>query len=113
MSNGTADGIMAVTSYIDDEKPLYVAVDDDMNITAFSDTDNGCRYVSAGIYGLSPHSICVLRDCAARGESRMRNFQRALLRNGIRLKAFDIGKAFDIDHTKDIVKAEQILCDRQ
>lgn len=32
------DGMMAVTSHIDDEKPLYVETDGDMGITAFIDT---------------------------------------------------------------------------
>ena len=104
-----ADGAMAVTGYIDDEKPLYVSTDDDMNITAFLDDNKECKYVSAGIYGLTPQTINILKDCMANGESRMRNFQRALLRNGMRLKAADIGKTFDIDHASDIIKAEHFL----
>ena len=111
LDGGEADGMMAVTSYIDDEKPLYVAVDDGMNITAFLDEDKGCRYVSAGIYGLTPRCADVLRRCIGRGESRMRNFQRALLSDGMRLKAFDIGRAFDIDHAADVAKAERFLRD--
>ena len=34
---------------------------------------------------------------------------RALLRDGLHLKAFDLGKAFDIDHAADIAKAGQFL----
>lgn len=109
VESGEADGMMAVTSLIDDEKPLYVAVDGSMNITGFLDENHNCRYVSAGIYGLTPRAADVLRHCVERGESRMRNFQRALLREGLRLKAFDIGRAFDIDHAADIMKAEQFL----
>ena len=109
VESGEADGMMAVTSLIDDEKPLYVAVDGDMNITGFLDENHNCRYVSAGIYGLTPRAADVLRRCIERGESRMRNFQRALLREGLRLKAFDIGRAFDIDHAADIGKAERFL----
>ena len=109
ISNGTADGVMAVTDYIDDERPLYVAVDDGMNITGFLDEKAECKYVSAGIYGLKTEAIDVLRDCISKGESRMRNFQRALLRAGFRLKAFNIGKAFDIDHAADIAKAGLFL----
>lgn len=109
LAGGGADGVMAVTDYIDDEKPLYVATDGDMNITAFLDAADGCRYVSAGIYGLTPGAIGVLRRCVERGESRMRNFQRALLSEDMRLKAFNIGRAFDIDHAADIAKAEAFL----
>ena len=44
-----------------------------------------------------------------RHESRMRNFQRALLADGLRLEAYPFSKVFDIDHASDITKAEQFL----
>ena len=40
------DGCMAVTDYIDDEKPLYVATNEQLHITGFHDTDEGDRYIS-------------------------------------------------------------------
>lgn len=104
------DGLMGVTDFIDDEKPLYVATDNDMNITGFLD-DNypGSRYISGGIYGLAPNAIDTLKDCMARGENRMRNFQRGLIRDGRRLKAYPFTKVLDIDHAADIKKAENFL----
>ncbi len=51
---GSADGMMGITDYIDDEKPLYVKTDTQLNILAFLDSDEHPRYVSAGIYGLTP-----------------------------------------------------------
>ena len=42
------------------------------------------------------------------GESRMRNFQRALIREGKRLKAWQFSKVIDIDHVSDIAKAEEL-----
>ena len=106
---GSADGLMGVTSYIDDEKPLYVDTDKDMNITAFLDEQQDSTFVSGGIYGLTPKAITTLRGCMDRGESRMRNFQRALVADGQRLKAFDMGKIMDIDRVEDIRKAETFL----
>lgn len=102
------DGLMGVTNYIDDEKPLYVGVDADGSINGFYDEKHG-GYISAGIYGLTPRCVLTLRRCIERGESRMRNFQRALIADGIRLKAFDMGKVMDIDHADDIAKAEEML----
>jgi NDP-sugar pyrophosphorylase family protein len=49
--------LMGVTDYIDDERPLYVETDKQMNVTSFLDQSDTCRYVSAGIYGLHP-SAC-------------------------------------------------------
>ena len=100
---------MGVTTYIDDEKPLYVAADDDLNIRAFLDADENPRYVSGGIYGLTPCALATLRRCVDRGESRMRNFQRALLTDGLQLKAFPFTKVIDVDHAGDIAKAEALL----
>lgn len=107
--NDTADGIMAVTDYIDDEKPLYVETDNELRITAFSDDKGICRYVSGGIYGLTPKSVDILNACISRGDSRMRNFQRSLVAGGLRLKALPFGKILDIDHASDITKAETFL----
>ena len=103
------DGVMAVTDFIDDEKPLYISTDKDMNITGFHDTQGECRYISGGIYGLLPESLTTLEACIKRGESRMRNFQRALVTDGFRLKAYRFSKILDIDHKDDITKAEEFI----
>ena len=103
------DGLMGVTDFVDDEKPLYVSTDDDLWITAFINQCDCPRYVSGGIYALTPRSLTTLRDCVANGEQRMRNFQRALLRDGLKLKAWPFSKVLDVDHVSDIQKAEAFL----
>ena len=109
LETGEADGLMGVTDYIDDEKPLFVSTDDDLWITAFLDQCDHPRYVSGGIYALTPRSLNTLHDCVARGEQRMRNFQRALLWDGFKLKAWPFSKVLDVDHVSDIQKAEAFL----
>lgn len=109
-ADSEADGCMAVTSFIDDEKPLYVEVDDNMDITAFRDKPwPGVRYISGGIYGLTPAALRVLERCMEQGVSRMRNYQRALVESGQRLKAFAFDKIVDVDHAGDIATAEAFL----
>lgn len=104
------DGLMGVTSYIDDEKPLYIGTDDDMTVTGFYDNnDMHCSFISGGIYGLAPSALQTLENCMKRGESRMRNFQRGLIRDGRKLKAYAFSKVLDIDHASDIKKAEDFL----
>lgn len=104
------DGMMAVTDYIDDEKPLYVQTDDDLNITAFRDERyDGAKYISGGIYALNEKAIDVLSDCMERGVARMRNFQRSLVDADLRLKAYPMGKILDVDHAGDIEKAENFI----
>lgn len=107
--SGKGDGLMGVTDYIDDEKPLYVETDSRKRITAFLDHCEHPKYISGGIYGLTPASLPTLRRCIARGESRMRNFQRALVGDGLRLEAWPFSKVLDIDHASDIEKAENFL----
>lgn len=104
------DGMMAVTGFIDDEKPLYVATDGENRITAFLDSPApGVRFVSGGIYGLSESAIPVLRECLADGVGRMRNYQRALVGAGLDLKAYDMNKIVDVDHASDIAMAEAFV----
>lgn len=103
------DGMMAVTDYIDDEKPLYVGTDQNMHITGFFDTPNDCHYISGGIYCLKPKAIQTLEDCMEAGLSRMRNFQRQLVKDGLELQAYRFGKILDVDHADDIQKAEKFL----
>ena len=104
------DGLMAVTDYIDDEKPLYISTDEELNITGFHDARTpDCRYISGGIYCLTPKSIDTLQRCMENGMSRMRNFQRQLVADGLRLKAYPFSKILDVDHAGDIVKAEAFL----
>lgn len=104
-----ADGMMAVTDYIDDEKPLYVATDETLNITGFLDKSDCCRYISGGIYAFKPVAIRTLERCMKEGQSRMRNFQRGLVDDGLRLKAWPMSKILDVDHASDIAKAEDFL----
>ena len=106
----TYDGLMAVTDFIDDEKPLYVDTDEDLNITAFADSPTAAsRYISGGIYGLQDNALDILDECMASGIERMRNFQRSLVKGGLHLKAHPFNKIIDIDHAEDIAKAEEFL----
>lgn len=137
-ADDSADSMMGLTTYIDDEKPLYVEVSscnaDDPScrakisepksesksesttnsestskITGYFDTQSGCTHISAGIYGLSTKAFAVLDNCIESGQSRMRNFQRALVADGLLLRPFVFSNVFDIDHASDIEKAENYL----
>lgn len=109
-ADAVSDGMMAVTPFIEDEKPLYVDVDNNMNIRAFRDAAyEGARFISGGVYALNDKAITVLEDCMSRGIARMRNFQRALIDAGLSLKAYPIEKIVDVDHAGDIEVAERFL----
>lgn len=104
------DGMWAVTPFVDDEKPLWVEVDEKMDITAFRDKPwDGATYVSGGVYAMTDSAFTVLDDCISQGISRMRNFQRALVQAGCLLQAYSIDKIIDVDHASDIATAEAFI----
>jgi NDP-sugar pyrophosphorylase family protein len=106
----TADGLFAVTDYIDDEKPLYVETADNMFIQGFYDQKaSGVKYVSGGIYCLNNNSIPVLHSAIDAGMSMMRNYQRQLVKTGLKLQAWPFNRIIDVDYPDDIRKAELFL----
>lgn len=111
------DGCMAVTDFVDDESPLYVTATSQFDITGFYDkiteapnsTLGESYFISGGIYTLSPKALTTLSRCMAEGQHRLRNFQRGLIADGLKLKAHLFDKILDIDHASDIAKAECFL----
>ena len=111
LSDTTIDGLMAVTDFVDDEKPLYVMTDNNLMIKGFLDKQSfpACTYISGGIYCLRRSGLKVLEDAMGQGVSRMRNYQRRLVAEGLVLKAYPFSKIVDVDHAEDIKKAEAFL----
>ncbi len=104
------DALMAVTRYVDDEKPLYVAEGPDGTVTGYFDTPaEGVTCVSGGMYILSPRALSYLTDCMEAGHTRMRDFQRSLVAAGLRLRTFHFSKIIDVDHAADIAAAEDLI----
>ncbi len=109
-NDANIDGLMAVTDFVDDEKPLYLDADDDMRIIDFCDErPAGGKYISGGVYCLRPAAWNVLDATMQSGMTRMRDFQRKLVCHGLKLKAFPFSKIVDIDHVEDIVVAEEFI----
>ena len=79
-------------------------------ITAFRDAPwPGVQYISGGIYGLSAKALAVLHECMTTNVNRMRDFQRALLSAGLKLRAYPMGKIIDVDHASDIDTARRFI----
>lgn len=111
LSREKLDGLMAVTDYVDDEKPLYVDTAPDLSIRGFHDAQGRppYPYISGGIYCLRRPALNILIQSVQQGMSRMRNYQRALVAAGLKLEAYPFSKIIDVDHASDIPKAEQFL----
>ncbi|MEG1748228.1 MAG: NDP-sugar synthase [Tannerellaceae bacterium] len=104
------DALMAVTDYIDDEKPLYVETDADLCVTAYrNEVYPNARYISGGIYCMNERVFPLLEEAIGAGMSRMRNFQRRMVESGLQVHAYPFTKIIDVDHLSDVAKAEQLL----
>jgi len=104
-----SDGLLAVTRYIDDEKPLCVAMDDKNNIVELSDSKKGYELATGGIYYFSPRIFDEIPYALEAKISKLRNFLRLLVAKGYVLKGYEFSKIIDVDHVSDIEKAESFL----
>jgi NDP-sugar pyrophosphorylase family protein len=110
ITNKDNDGLLAVTSFIDDESPLYVNFDDNNLISEITDEPHVTNpSVSGGIYCLRKKALDVVSLAVGNGVNRMRNFQRLMIEEGLTLNAHSFQKIMDVDHVSDIDKAEQFL----
>jgi len=109
LNKDIADGVFAVTDFIDDEKPLYVAVDDNLRITGFYDENNCFNFVTGGLYFFKKSIKNEVREAVDNGVVRLRNFQRFLIKKEYRIYAYPFSKIIDVDHATDIEKAEIFL----
>jgi len=104
-----AEGILAVTDFIDDEKPLYVELDNETKIRRFSDTSNNCNYVTGGLYFFHRSVLNNLETSINASTNRLRNYLKLLAIESHKLYAFKFSKIIDVDHAADINKAEEFL----
>jgi NDP-sugar pyrophosphorylase family protein len=107
-SNPTLDGLLAVTNFIDDENPLYVACDASSRVLGFSKTEHS-PWVTGGLYLFSPRIFQEMDVVLGRRIERLRNFLGHLVNSGYAFEAFPFSKIIDVDHVHDIHTAEELL----
>lgn len=110
LSDTDTDALMAATSYVDDEKPLWINADSGGRILGYSSVQESERaLISGGIYCFRHRAIEAAKKAMELGVSRMRNYQQMLVEEGCNVRAFQFGKVLDIDHVGDIEKAKEFL----
>ncbi len=103
------DGVLGVTEFIEDEKPLYVELDYEKSIIHFDDKKNNYSFVTGGIYYFTP-SIYDEVDAAIKNNyKRLRNFLKLLTERKYKLQGFVFSKIIDVDHLDDVKTAEEFL----
>jgi NDP-sugar pyrophosphorylase family protein len=106
-----ADGVLAVTPFVDDEKPLWALLDGDNRILRLGPPAQAGGLVSAGVYFFAP-GVFREAEAARRGKfTAFRQFLVHLITNGYALYGYCIPKVIDVDRPADIVMAEALLAE--
>lgn len=103
------DGVLVVTEFIDDEKPLYVDLDNERTITHLDDVKNNSSFVTGGIYYFTPEVYNEIDEAVKNNYKRLRNFLKLLVEKKYKLHGFVFSKIIDVDHLEDIKTAEKFL----
>jgi NDP-sugar pyrophosphorylase family protein len=102
-----ADGALALTSCIDDEKPLYVELGPDHRVLSVGRGKS--PWITAGCYAFTPRVFDFEAAARARRLSALRQFLAFLAEAGFTLTGIDVGPAVDVDHPEDLARAEAFL----
>jgi NDP-sugar pyrophosphorylase family protein len=103
------DGLIAVTGYVDDEKPLWVKVDSCNKILGFDSLQKDSECVTGGIYYFKKGIIEYTEKALSKNIFKLRNFLQYLIDEGINLNAVPFSKIIDVDHKRDLIEAEKFL----
>jgi NDP-sugar pyrophosphorylase family protein len=104
-----ADGVLGVHEFIDDEKPLRVALDESRRIVALAEDAAGSPVITAGLYVLSPRIFAEVEAARRENFTALRQFLRHLVRQDYRLYGAPVEKTVDVDRPEDIAVAEAFI----
>ena len=105
----SSKGLIALTGFVDDEKPLWAETDGNLNITAFTDSKGKSNYVTGGIYYFRKGVYDIAEEAMKLNINRLRNFLRFLLTRDFPLSGFVFDKIIDVDRKEDIQVAENFI----
>lgn len=95
--------VLAVTTLVDDERPLWVTIDDGARITRIGGSAGNA--VTAGIYLISDR---LRRADPVAGLGRLREWLTWLQESGERIFAAHLPIVIDVDRAEDVERAEAI-----
>ena len=104
-----ADGTIAVTRDINDEKPLGVAMNDEDIILKFNDSKDGYSWFNGGICYFSPQILYETKNAFLDSMSQIEQFLQLLIAGGYILKGFSFAKIIKIENAADIINADDLI----
>jgi NDP-sugar pyrophosphorylase family protein len=105
-------GALALTTFVNDEKPLYARCQGDRIVALEDSRPSGSpepALVTGGLYYLRPAATATLDESVRGGTSHLRNALRRVLQEGHTVRAFVFSRIVDVDDRSDIEAAEELL----
>lgn len=101
-------GALAITKFVDDEKPLWVKMDKD-RIIKIGNSAWPTPYITAGFYYFSPVIFKLIDEARKKNLGALREFLSLLIEKGYIIYGIYVSKVIDLDHPEDIKKAEAFI----
>jgi NDP-sugar pyrophosphorylase family protein len=101
-----AHGVLAVSGFVDDEKPLWARLAADGRITALGPAAHDSGAVTAGFYVFDPIIFTEIAAARAARFTALRQFLGHLLARGYELYGERVPKTVDVDRPDDVRAAE-------
>ena len=103
------DMMLTLTTFIDDEKPLYVGLDAQQRIRRMGEAARGSAHVTSGFYYCAPSVSAACAGLPPRRVNALREFLGWLVQQGYWLQGYLAPKMVDVDRPQDIAVAEQFV----
>jgi NDP-sugar pyrophosphorylase family protein len=108
-----ADGVLGVTPFVDDEKPLWAMLAEDYRVAQLGPAARNGGLVTAGVYWFSPRVFREAETARRRNLTALRQFFGYLVESGYVLYGHHISKVIDVDRPSDIAMAEAFLAEEE
>ena len=97
-----ADAVLAVTPFVDDERPLWVHRDGAGIARAIGETRSDPPCVTGGVYAFNPRARTEAATARRQGASRMRGFLAQMVADGYRVATVEVPRIVDVDRRHDL-----------
>lgn len=101
--------VLAVTPYVDDERPLYVKRDGEGRAIRIGSRSTTPPCVTGGAYGWSPGIRPDVEAACRDGVSRLRAFLQRIVARGRHIGTVEIDRIIDLDGRRDLEQAAAFL----
>ncbi len=102
-----AEAGLALTSFVDDEKPLWAETDAAGRVTALGERCAKRGLVTSGLYYMTAAAVRRMPDASR--FTALRQFLAHLVDSGAAVAGHTLSKTLDVDRPEDVAQAERFL----